>query len=228
LFYSPDFKLVIASNLSKQKRYEQSEILLCSIDRRNLRNPDSYSYFRLLNNFSLNKKIEAEKYSKELQDYLNTSLPERYKCLSYLMIEDLKQWKDGDLNSISRDMERIKTRLSNNQGGRTTQQIQKDVVSKLDLLIKDLEKKKEEIESKEEAKKKQDTENQGKVNPQEDSKPAQDVGPGNIDFKKLRKLSIEWGRLPPRERESNMKALLKDVPLRYKEVVNEYFRKQSQ
>lgn len=234
-FTDPNLQLEVAAKFSLQKRYEESERILDNVDYRKLNFPDRYSYFRLLNNFTLNKKSDAIKYSKQLQDYLNTSLPERYKCLSYLMIEDLKTWKDNDLNDIARDMEGIQERLSNNQGGKETQRKQKEVISKLDFLIKQLEDKKKAAQdkesAKEEAKKKREQEEResanNQPNPQKDSKSAQDIGPGQIDFKKLRKLSVEWGKLPPREREANMRELLIEIPPRYREVVNEYFRKQS-
>src|SRR5205823_10614813 len=112
-------------------------------DRRKLHNPELYTYFRLLNNFCLNNREASLKYSSQLNDYLNTSLPIRYQHLSYLMKEDLKIWKNNDLNSISRDMKVIEERLAVHKGGSHTQKIQKNVVDKLDVLIKEIEKKRE-------------------------------------------------------------------------------------
>ena len=40
-------------------------------------------------------------------------------------------------------------------------------------------------------------------------------------------LAENWGKLPPRERESNMRELTRDMPQRYREVIQEYFRKLS-
>jgi hypothetical protein len=60
-----------------------------------------------------------------------------------------------------------------------------------------------------------------------DSNIATNSGPGQIDAKKIKDLAEQWGRLPPREREANMRELTRDMPQRYREVIQEYFRKLS-
>jgi hypothetical protein len=62
----------------------------------------------------------------------------------------------------------------------------------------------------------------------QDSSLAQNSGPGEIDAKRLKELAEKWGNLPPREREANMRELTRDMPPRYREVIKEYFRKQSE
>ena len=61
-----------------------------------------------------------------------------------------------------------------------------------------------------------------------DSNIATNSGPGQIDAKKIKDLADQWGRLPPREREANMRELTREMPQRYREVIQEYFRKLSQ
>ena len=61
-----------------------------------------------------------------------------------------------------------------------------------------------------------------------DSNIATNSGPGQIDAKKIKDLAEQWGKLPPREREANMRELTRDMPQRYREVIQEYFRKLSQ
>ena len=60
-----------------------------------------------------------------------------------------------------------------------------------------------------------------------DSNIATNSGPGQIDSKKIKDLAEQWGKLPPREREANMRELTRDMPQRYREVIQEYFRKLS-
>jgi len=36
-----------------------------------------------------------------------------------------------------------------------------------------------------------------------------------------------WGKLPARDRENNMRELLREFDPRYREIIMEYFRKQS-
>ena len=61
-----------------------------------------------------------------------------------------------------------------------------------------------------------------------DSNIATNSGPGQIDAKKIKDLADQWGKLPPREREANMRELTREMPQRYREVIQEYFRKLSQ
>jgi len=228
--FNPNAQLEIAIRLSKNKQYEISETVFAKIDPRKLSKPDHYSYFRLLNNFSLNNKSESQKYVKQLNGYFEYSLPNRYRVLAYLMEEDLKSWRNLDLSDIARDMEKVRRRLDLAKGGVETQQLQKDVVSKLDVLIKRIEDAKlkaEEDEAKAAIQKKSDSAS-GQATPQKDSEPGQDSGPGKIDYKRLKELSIQWGRLPPREREANMRELTRNMPARYREVILDYLRKQSQ
>ena len=60
-----------------------------------------------------------------------------------------------------------------------------------------------------------------------DSNIATNSGPGHVDAKKIKELTEKWGNLPPRDREASMRELTRDMPQRYREVIQEYFRKLS-
>ena len=49
-------------------------------------------------------------------------------------------------------------------------------------------------------------------------------GAGNVDPKQLG-TNIDWGNLPPQEREAALQELSKDLPSHYRDVIEEYFRK---
>ena len=55
------------------------------------------------------------------------------------MALDMVAWKDKDLGSIARKMDNIERRLDLSRGGPKTQKLQKEVVARLDELIKEME-----------------------------------------------------------------------------------------
>jgi hypothetical protein len=59
--------------------------------------------------------------------------------VSVLMALDMQLWRDKDLGEIARKMDNIERRLELARGGPQTQKIQKEVVARLDELIKQLE-----------------------------------------------------------------------------------------
>jgi hypothetical protein len=50
-------------------------------------------------------------------------------------------------------------------------------------------------------------------------------GPGNVDQKKLEGLAKQWGKLPEKKRAEAMQELTRDMPPKYREVIETYFRK---
>jgi hypothetical protein len=62
----------------------------------------------------------------------------------------------------------------------------------------------------------------------QDSNTANNSGPGNVDPKRLRELAEVWGKLPEKERAKAMLELQRDLPPRYREVIENYFKKLAQ
>jgi hypothetical protein len=56
-----------------------------------------------------------------------------------LMHFDMVTWQDKDLGWIARKMDNIQRRLDLKRGGKQTQKIQKEVLVRLDEMIKELE-----------------------------------------------------------------------------------------
>jgi hypothetical protein len=159
--------------------------------------------------------------------------PERYKMVAALMVFDMMTWKDKDLGAIARKMDNIERRLDLSRGGPKTQKLQKEVIARLDELIKE-------------------KENQGggggggnggncpnggqqpgntpnnttqPSGPQNDSNGGNGSGPGNVDPKRLKELADVWGKLPEKDRAKAMAELTRDMPPRYREVIEKYFKK---
>jgi hypothetical protein len=58
-----------------------------------------------------------------------------------------------------------------------------------------------------------------------DSNIAKNKGPGKVTEKELRALAVNWGKLPEKERAEAMQNLTRDMPPKYREVIETYFRK---
>jgi hypothetical protein len=125
-------------------------------------------------------------------------------------------------------MDNIERRLELARGGPQTQKIQKEVVARLDEIIKELENLS-----------KSECNSGGCPNgslpgagtpnaPMPDSRIGGPSGPGNVDQKKLETIARAWGKLPEKERARAMQELTRDMPPRYREVIESYFRKLAQ
>ncbi|HEV3204993.1 MAG TPA: hypothetical protein VGY77_11445 [Gemmataceae bacterium] len=58
-----------------------------------------------------------------------------------------------------------------------------------------------------------------------DSNIATNGGPGNVDQKRLRNLAQQWGKLPEKERAKAMQDLIREMPPKHREVIENYFKK---
>ena len=161
---------------------------------------------------------------KKLEDV--GDCPDRYVVLSFLMKEESKQWKPDDLGGIARLMETSRRRLQLAKGGKQTQKIQGDIVKKLDDMITQLEKSTD-GDGGSGSEQKGDPKKVAKrgSKPQDDSTIGKDSGSGKVDQQRLKGLAQQWGRLPQKERAKAMQDLTKDMPPKYREVIEEYFKK---
>jgi hypothetical protein len=166
--------------------------------------------------------------------------PERYKTVAALMLLDMQAWKDKDLGAVARKMENIERRLDLARGGPQTQKLQKEVVARLDELIKELENK---------AKKQQQGScpngggcpdggqpqpgNQpgganNPTSPMPDSTLPPGGGTGQVNTAKLRQLQENWGKLPERERVRALQDLTRGLSSSHREAIENYFRNIAQ
>jgi hypothetical protein len=58
-----------------------------------------------------------------------------------------------------------------------------------------------------------------------DSRIGKTKGPGRVTEKDLKALAQQWGKLPEKERAEAMQGLTRDMPPKYREVIETYFRK---
>jgi hypothetical protein len=62
----------------------------------------------------------------------------------------------------------------------------------------------------------------------QDSQIAPFGGAGNVDAKRLTEYAKQWGKLPEKERAKAMAELTREMPPRYREVIESYFKKVAQ
>jgi hypothetical protein len=232
-FLRANLALAYAKALSDRRIYEESRESLRAVKVEQVVDPAQYLFLEAVAEHALIMKREAaETIGRLLEDVADS--PERYVTVAALMIIDMELWKEKDLGWIERKMGNIERRLDLARGGKKTQEIERQVVARLDELIKE-------------------KENQqggggggggnggncpgggdsngtpGSVikpsSPQKDSNGGNGTGPGQIDAKKWKELSADWGKLPPKERASALAELTRDMPPSFREAIETYFKK---
>jgi hypothetical protein len=222
-FYRQNLGLAYAKALSNRRVYEEALDALKSVKPEQVVDPVTYLFHRAVAEHALLQREEANRSILRLLDDA-IDVPDRYKMVSVLMAFDMQSWKEKDIGDIARKMDNIERRLELARGGPKTQKIQKDVLARLDELIKELE-----------------NQCKGDCNggccpnggnkagqgptPMRDSVLGGRRGPGNVDQKKLEVMAKGWGKLPEKERAKAMQELTRDMPARYREITEEYFRK---
>lgn len=137
-FFRANLGLAYAKALSNRRVYEESLEVLRLVKPDQVVDPAAYFFHRAVAEHALLLKADANRsIVGVLEDVADA--PERYKVVSVLMSADMKNWKDKDLGEIARKMDNIERRLDLSRGGPKTQKIQKEVVARLDELIKKLE-----------------------------------------------------------------------------------------
>jgi hypothetical protein len=219
--------LVFAQRISHRRVYEEALEALKLVQPEDVVDPSAYLFHKAVAEHALILKEEASRTILRLIDDV-ADAPDRYKTVASLMLLDLQSWRNDekDLLQISKLMDNSGRRLDLARGGPKTQEIQKKIIFRLDEIIKELE-------------------NQCNGNcsgnggncpggkpgngggafpsaPMQDSRIATNGGPGRVDEKKLKELAEVWGKLPEKERAKAMMELTKDLPPRYREIIENY------
>lgn len=233
LFFRANLALAYAKALSNRRIYEESLDALRTIRAEQVVDPSAYCFFRAVAEHALLKRDEANKSIGRLLDDVADS-PERYKMVAVRMFFEMQSWKEKlDLGHIQRLMANAERRLDLSRGGNQTQKIEREIVHRLDELIKQLEK--------------QGNgggggsgggscpggsspgNGPGKGNqpssPQQDSYGGGDSGPGNVDLKELKNKIDAWGKLPEKERAAAMADLIRSMPVSNRQQIEEYYKR---
>jgi hypothetical protein len=120
------------------------------------------------------------------------------------------------LGEIAADMDRVVIDLSGANTAKPTQEAQKKIVGKLDVLIARLE---EEAQS-----------GRGGASGSNPNRPLADSqiigGPGGIgDLHAARKNGKQWGELPPHQRDKIVQSLTEGFPAHYQKILERYYKR---
>lgn len=222
--------LAYARNLSRRKVYEEALDALKIVNAESVVDPGAYFFHRAVAEHALMLKEEAlDTIERLLIDVPDA--PERYRMVGALMAFDIKTWREKDLGWISRKMNNIQRRLELTRGGKKTRKMQKEVVVRLDEMIKELENQQNGNcdcnggscpnggNSKDGNKN-----NMKPGKPLDDSKLGGIQGKGQVDPKRIKEIAEVWGKLPEKERAKAMLDLSRRMPERYQEAIKEYYK----
>jgi hypothetical protein len=237
VFFRANLALAYAKSLTNRKVYEEALQTLAMFKADQVIDPAAFLFNKAVAEHGLMLKRDADDTIARLLDDVPTA-PERYKIVAALMHFDMVNWSEKDLAAIARKMDLVQRRLDLVRGGKKTQKVQKEIVARLDELIKELENQNDSdcqncngnCPGGKQAGKSgsKPSSNIRSSSPQTDSIGGNGTGPGEVDKKKIQELAKEWGRLPARDREANIRELTQKMEPRYAEVIREYFRKLSE
>ena len=251
LFYRANLGLMYARALINRRVYEEALDTLKLFGAEQCVDPAAYLFHRAVCEHAMQRKADANKTIGRLLEEGAAISPDRYKTVATLMLLDMHTWKDKDLGDIARKMDNIERRLDIARGGPETHRQQREVLNRLDELIKKLEnqnknKKKDGDPKDGDPKDGPPKDGQGDQCPDGGGKPGPGSGPpdgtnppsspandignpkgnstGAVDQAKFKKLVADWGRLPPREQQNALQELTRGMAPRYRESIENYFR----
>ncbi|MHB1422288.1 MAG: hypothetical protein ACYC3I_03635 [Gemmataceae bacterium] len=138
LFFRANLCLAYAKALTNRKVFDEALEAFKSIKGEDVVDPAAYFFHRAVTEHALMMRNEADDSIDRLLLDVDGS-PVRYRMVGVLMHYDMAAWQDKDLDWISRKMSVIKDRLDLTRGGPKTRAMQREVLVKLDEMIKELE-----------------------------------------------------------------------------------------
>jgi tetratricopeptide (TPR) repeat protein len=231
-FYRNNLSLAYAKALTGRKVYEEALEAFAQVKPEEVVDPASYLFHKAVCEYELMMKDKADmSIDRLLVDVMDS--PERYRMVAALMHFDMLTWQEKDLGWIARKMGSIQRRLDLKRGGKQTQRQQKEVLVRLDEMIKELENKQKQQG--------QGDPNEGNcpgggqpgpdgpgkdksTNPQNDTQGGTANGSGNVDMKKVKEIAEVWGKLPEKERVAALRELTRAMPAKDRAVVEAYFK----
>ncbi len=127
--------LAYAKALSNRRVFEEVQLTLKLIKPEDVVDPAAYFFTKAVAEYSLMARIEASAAVLRLLEDVDAA-PERYRMVAALMQLDMLTWQDDDLGWVSRKMGVIADRLDINRGGEKTRKMQKEVLVRLEEMIK--------------------------------------------------------------------------------------------
>jgi len=139
VFFRANLGLAYARALNNRRIHEEALAVLELFKAEQVVDPAAFLFNRAVSEYSLLQKDDANRTIRRLFDEAGTFAPERFKAVALLMQLDMVSWKSKDLNDIARKMKDVERRLDLARGGPKTQEKQKEIIARLDEIIKKLE-----------------------------------------------------------------------------------------
>jgi hypothetical protein len=139
-FFKSALALSYGKALAGRKVYEEALEALALVKPEEAIDPAAYFFHKAVCEHALMIKAGADKSIDRLLVDVSDS-PERYRTVAALMHFDMLTWQEKDLGWIARKMGNIQRRLDLKRGGKATQKQQKEVLVRLDEMIKEMENK---------------------------------------------------------------------------------------
>jgi hypothetical protein len=208
--------LLFAKTFVWMQLYEEAASHLQQLDVADVADPSSLLFYRGVVEYRLRQKEAGLSTLSRLLEN-EAILPRRFVNVARLMQADLQGLEEDSLDEVARLMDSIRVRLHHGRAGKRVRDEESEVVKKLDKMIEELEKQRQQMQSQGLANGQQST------NPAPDSSLAAGRGQGDVDRKDQGK-DTDWGNLPPADREAALQQVGEDYPSHYREVIEEYFR----
>jgi len=139
-FYRANLALAYAKALTTRKVYEEALESFAAVKPEEVVDPGVFFFHKAVCEYELMLKDRSEgSIDRLLVDV--SDAPERYRMVAALMHFDMLTWQEKDLGWIARKMDNIQRRLDLRRGGKKTQKMQKEVLVRLDEMIKEIENK---------------------------------------------------------------------------------------
>jgi hypothetical protein len=231
-FYRANLGLAYAKALSLRRVFEEALDALKTIKPEEVVDPGTYFFHRAVAEYSL---IQKENARRSIDRLLNevAEAPERYKTVATLMLMDMLTWKDKSLDDIARKMASSGRRLELGRGGPITQKIQRDIVNRLDELIKALEKKSAHGVGPNgggcpDGSSGRQPGGADGGQPKDDSDISITTGDGKVNTQRLRKIAARWGSMPEKDRQKILQDLTRDMSDKNAQAIITYFKRLSE
>ena len=137
-FYRANLAVAYGKALTTRKVYEEALEAFALAKPEEVADPSALFFHKAVCEHALMLKDRADgSVDRLLVDVQDA--PERYRMVAALMHFDMMTWQDKDLGWVARKMGNIQRRLDLSRGGKETQKQQKEVLVRLDEMIKELE-----------------------------------------------------------------------------------------
>lgn len=234
-FAKTNLALAFAKAAASKKVYEEALEALNAVSTPEAAvDPAAFYFFKAVSEHATMRKDAATGSIVKLLDDV-ADAPDRYKMVATLMFFEMQNWSPDpkDLSNIERLMDNSGRRLELARGGEVTQDIQRKIVFRLEELIKQLENQNKPGSGQANGGncppggQPGNQPGGGTIQPTQnapDSVIMGGSGAGRVDEKQLRQYAEQWGTLPPEKRAKIVEDITRDLPAKYKPMIDEYFK----